>query len=301
MPLLVTGTIGLDILETPSAKVENVIGGSAAHFSFAASVLAPVRLVAVVGDDFPEEFQSLFTGRSIDVLGLEIRKGSKTFRWHGKYFEDMNLRESIRTDLNVIAEAPPIIPDSFRDSEFIFLANTHPAIQRGFVEQLTKPKLVVCDTMDLWIGEFRDELVKTLAVVDGIVLNDSEAKMLTGSTNMILAARDILKMGPRFVVVKKGEHGAMLVTNDTVFVLPAYPSTKVVDPTGAGDSFGGGMMAWLASQKRTDTEALKAGLAHGTIIASFIIEDFSLNALKKIDKAAVEKRLAEFKAMMAFE
>lgn len=300
MSLLVTGTIGFDILETPSAKVENVIGGSAAHFAFAASVLAPVRLVAVVGDDFPAEFQNLFKGRSIDASGLEIRKGSKTFRWHGKYFEDMNQRESISTDLNVIAEAPPVIPESFRDSEFVFLANTHPAIQRGFVEQLKRPKLIVCDTMDLWIGQFRDELVKTLGVVDGIVLNDSESRMLTGNTNPILAAREILKLGPKFVVVKKGEHGAMLVTPQTVFVLPAYPATKVVDPTGAGDSFGGGMMAYLAAKNRTDTDALKSALARGTIIASFIIEDFSLNALKTVDKAAVEKRLGEFKTMMAF-
>ena len=301
MSLLVTGTIGIDTVETPHKKVENVLGGSAAYFAFAAGLLTPVRLVGVVGDDFPERFRDLFKGRPIDTDGLETRTGSKTFRWHGKYLDDPNERETISTDLNVISEDAPKIPEQFRDSAFVFLANTHPAIQRGFIGQLTAPKLIVCDTMNLWIDIARDELVKTLAAVDGIVLNDSEAKMLTGENNLILAGRGILKLGPTFVVIKKGEHGAMLVTPGDVFVLPAYPSTKVTDPTGAGDCFGGGMMGYLAARNRTDTEALKSALAWGTCVASITIEDFSLAALAAADKGSLDARLAEFKAMMIFE
>jgi sugar/nucleoside kinase (ribokinase family) len=301
MSLLVTGTIGIDTVESPHGKAENVLGGSAAYFAFAASLLTPVRLVGVVGEDFPQPFLDLFEGRRIDTAGLEVRAGSKTFRWSGKYLDDINERETLCTDLNVISEAAPTLPEQFRNSTFVFLANTHPAIQRGFVGQLTAPKLIVCDTMNLWIDGFRDDLLETLAAVHGVVLNDGEAKMLTAENDLIRAGRAILELGPRFVVIKKGEHGAMLVTSDEIFVLPAYPSARVKDPTGAGDSFAGGMMAHLAAVDRTDTTALRAAIARGTCVASITIEDFSLNALAAANKDMIETRLAELRLMITFE
>ncbi|MBN2561311.1 MAG: sugar kinase [Phycisphaerae bacterium] len=301
MSLLVTGTIGIDTVESPYGKAEDVLGGSAAYFAFAAGLLTPVRLVGVVGEDFPQAFRDLFKGRPIDTAGLEVRAGSKTFRWHGRYLDDINERETVLTDLNVISEAAPTIPASFRDSSFVFLANTHPAIQRAFIAQLRSPKLLVCDTMNLWIEGFRNELLETLAAVHGVVLNDGEARMLTGENNLVLAGRAILNHGPEFVVIKKGEHGAMLVTPDEVFVLPAIPATNVKDPTGAGDSFAGGMMGYLAAIDRTDTAALKGAIARGTCVASITIEDFSLDALAAANQDLVAKRLEEFKAMLVFE
>jgi sugar/nucleoside kinase (ribokinase family) len=302
MSLLVTGTIGLDTVETPYGKAEQVLGGSAAYFSFAAGLMhKPVRLVAVVGEDFPTRYLEMFRKGPIDVGGLEVRKGAKTFRWEARYLRDMNERETIRTDLNVIAEAAPTIPPQFRDSSFVFLANTHPALQRAFIGQLTQPKLIVCDTMNLWIENTREELIQTLGAVHGVVVNDGEARMLTGEDNLILAGRGILKLGPRFTVIKKGEHGAMLVTADEVFVIPAFPCTEVKDPTGAGDSFGGGMMGYLASVNRTDTAALKSALACGTCVASITIEGFSLDSLRNADRRAVMQRQEAFKAILRFE
>ena len=301
MSLLVTGTIGIDTVETPRRRVDDVLGGSAVYFAFAAGLLHPVRLVGVVGDDFPKAFRDLFEDRPIDVAGLEIRAGAKTFRWHGRYLEDMNQRESLRTDLNVVGEAPPEIPESFRTSQYVFLANTHPSVQRAFVDQLESPKMIVCDTMDLWIAEHRSELIETLKVVHGVVLNDGEARMLTGQSDLIRAGRAVLEFGPQFVVVKKGEHGAMLVTPDDVAVMPAYPTAEVQDPTGAGDSFAGGMMAYLASVDRTDPAALKAALARGTCAASIAIEGFSLDAIRRADKSALEARLTEYRSMLTFD
>lgn len=300
MPLLVTGTIGIDTVETPHGKAADVLGGSAVYFSFAASLLTPVRLVGAVGDDFPKTFRDLFQGRPIDTSGLETRKCSKTFRWAGKYVGDMNAAQTLRTDLNVVSESPPRIPEAFRDSRFVFLANTHPALQRGFIDQLTSPHLVVCDTMNLWISDFRDELVKTLARVDGVVLNDGEARMLSRHDNLFLAGREVLKFGPKFAVIKKGEHGAVLVTPDELFVLPAYPTHAVIDPTGAGDSFAGGMMGYLAATGSTDTEAIKSAMVRGACIASITIEAFSLDSLKAATAAEVDRRLAEFRRVSSY-
>jgi sugar/nucleoside kinase (ribokinase family) len=300
MSLLVTGTIGIDTVETPHGRAAEVLGGSAVYFAFAASLLSPVRLVGAVGDDFPPAFRDLFKGRPIDTGGLETRKGSKTFRWSGRYVGDMNAAQTLRTDLNVVSETPPRIPDAFRDSQFVFLANTHPAIQRGFIDQLASPRLIVCDTMNLWIGEFRGELLKTLPRVHGVVLNDGEARMLTGQQDLLRAGREVLKLGPRFVVIKKGEHGAVLVTPDELFVMPAYPTMKVVDPTGAGDSFAGGMMGYLAASGRTDVDEIKSAMARGACIASITIEGFSLDALKAAESAEVDRRLAEFRRVSSY-
>lgn len=301
MSLLVTGTVGIDTIETPRGRADEVLGGSAAYFSVAAALLAPVRLVAVVGDDFPGAFRAAFDGRPVDLAGLETRRGSKTFRWHGRYLADMNARETLRTDLNVVGEAGPSIPDRFRDSRYVFLANTHPALQRAFIDQLSAPRLIVCDTMDLWINTTRDELLKTLASVDGVVLNDSEARQLTDESDLVAAARKVMHWGPEFVVVKKGEHGAILVTPADVVALPAYPTARVVDPTGAGDSFAAGFMGYLARVDRTDPAALKAAMARGTCVASITIEGYSLDALARATADDLERRVQTLRAMLAFD
>lgn len=300
MPLLVTGTIGIDTVETPHGVAQDVLGGSAAYFALAASLITPVRLVGVVGSDFPPAFRDVFKGRPIDLAGLETRSGSKTFRWAGKYVGDMNAAETLRTDLNVISETPPTIPEQFRDSRYVFLANTHPALQRGFIEQLSEPKLIVCDTMNLWINVAKEELLQTLSMVNGMVMNDGEARLLTGQVDLIQAGHDVLKLGPEFVAIKKGEHGVLMVTKDEVVALPAYPTMKVKDPTGAGDSFAAGVMAYLASTDRRDTAALRSALVHGTCLASITIEDFSMRSLAAADKSTLDARLARYKSMLSF-
>lgn len=300
MSLLVTGSIGIDTVESPAGKREGVIGGSAVYFSFAAAHFVPVRLVGVVGEDFPPKMLDIFKGRPIDTAGLETRKGSKTFRWHGKYHDDVNYRDTVSVDLNVLAERGPKMPEKFIDSRFVFLANTHPSLQKELLTSLIAPSLAVADTMDLWINTTRNELVDLLRNVQGLVLNYEESKELTGKTNLVAAAREVLKLGPRFCVIKKGEHGAMLCTGDDIFVMPAFPAENVVDPTGAGDSFAGGMMGYLCAQNSYSPENLKRAIAYGTVLASFTIEDFSLAGLATATKEKIEKRLAELKRAMSF-
>lgn len=291
MSLLVTGSLGIDTVETPHGRADEVLGGTAVYFSFAASLFVPVRLVGVVGDDFPPAFRDLLASRDIDITGLETRSGSRTFRWTGKYEGAMNEAATLDVSLNVLAERGPTIPPAFTDSQYVFLANTHPTLQRDLLGRLSAPKLVVCDTMNLWIDNERDELIKTLGGVNGVVLNDGEARLLTGQTNLVTAGRAILAFGPRFVVIKKGEHGSMLFTPDTTFALPAFPTEQVCDPTGAGDSFAGGMLGYLASIDRQDASALKAALVRGTAVASFTLEDFSLNRLRQVEPDDLKARV----------
>jgi sugar/nucleoside kinase (ribokinase family) len=301
MSLLVTGSIGIDTVETPFGKRDDVVGGSAVYFSYAASFFTPVRLVGAVGEDWPAPFESIFNGRDIDTAGLEKRKGSKTFRWHGSYVQDMNAAESIKTDLNILAEDAPKIPAQFLDSKYVFLANTHPALQQQMARSLKSPKLIVADTMNLWINIARPELLETLKLIHGLVLNDGEARLLTEKKNLIAAAKDVLKLGPKFVVIKKGEHGALLVTQSgDTFVLPAYPAEQVVDPTGAGDSFAGGMMGYLATQGTFSAATLKRALAFGTVVASHTISDFSLGGLQSLTRDQIDDRWHHFKQSMAF-
>jgi cytidine kinase len=300
MPLLVTGSIGIDTVETPYGKRDDVIGGSAVYFSFASSFFTPVRLVGVVGEDAPRSLFSVFEGREVDTSGLEVRKGSKTFRWHGSYVQDMNEAVSIQTDLNVLAERAPKIPQHFLDSKYVFLANTHPALQQQMLASLKGPKLVVADTMNLWINTERAELVKLLGKIHGLVLNDGEARMLTDKKNLIEAARDVLKLGPKFVVIKKGEHGCLMVSDRDTFVLPAFPADRVVDPTGAGDSFAGGMMGYLATQGNFTPATIKRALAFGTVVASYTIADFSLAGLESTDREQIDERWHQFKQAMSF-
>jgi sugar/nucleoside kinase (ribokinase family) len=300
MSLLVTGSIGIDTVETPYGKRDDVLGGSAIYFSYAASFFTPVRLVGVVGDDAPPSAFDVFHGREVDTSGLEVRKGSKTFRWHGSFVKDMNEAVTVEVDLNVLAERAPAIPPRFLDSKYVFLANTHPALQQQMLASLTAPKLVVADTMNLWITTERPELLKLLGRIHGLVLNDGEARLLTEQKNLIEAGRAVMRMGPKFVVIKKGEHGSLLFTGDEVFTLPAYPTDKVVDPTGAGDSFAGGMMGYLSTQGSFSPPTIKRALAFGTVVATYTISDFSLGGLQGTTREAIDGRFAAFKNAMSF-
>ncbi len=300
MSLLVTGSIGIDTIETPAGRRPDVIGGSAVYFSYAASFFSPVRLVGVVGEDCPINFADVFKGRDVDISGLETRKGSKTFRWHGSYLKDLNEAVTERVDLNVLAEQAPKIPNQFLDSRYIFLANTHPALQQQMLGSLKSPKLIVADTMNLWIQTERQELCKLLKQIHGLVLNDGEARLLTDKKNLIEAARDVLKMGPKFVVIKKGEHGCLMCSDRDTFVLPAFPADRVIDPTGAGDSFAGGMMGYLATQGNFSSATIKRALAFGTVTASFTIADFSLGGLQSTSRDAIDERWHHFKQAMSF-
>ena len=297
--LIVTGTIGIDTIHGPTGSADGVMGGSAAYFAAAASHLAPVRLVGLVGEDWPQDHRTMLESfPGIDLAGLEVRPGGETFRWGGKYEENMNNRETLFTHLGVVEDTPPAVPDSFRDSRFVFLANSHPAVQRGMLDSLPQRDIAVADTMDLWINVAHDDLLELCRQVDGIVLNDSEAELLTETRNVITAGRKILDLGPTFAVVKKGEHGAVLVHRDGVAVVPAFPADHevVVDPTGAGDSFAGGMMAHLARTGRTDFAAIQESLAWGTVMASFTIADFGLGGIRGADERLIAERMRDFQA-----
>jgi len=301
MSLLVTGSIGIDTVESPSGRVEDALGGSSVYFAYAASFFSPVRFVGVVGEDCPPDFLKPLADRgNIDLAGLEVRKGSKTFRWHGKYHQDVNQRDTVSVELNVLGEAGASIPPEFRDSRYVFLANTHPALQAELLGQLDNTSLVVADTMDLWIGTERESLVDLLARIDGLVINDSEAGMLTGESNIVQAGAECASMVRRFVVVKKGEHGSLLFVDGKVYPVPGYPSVRVVDPTGAGDSFAGGMMGYIASRNIVDSETLHRAIAYGTIVASIELEDFSLNRLMEITRDDIDARLDEFRELTVF-
>ncbi|MCK4341677.1 MAG: sugar kinase [Phycisphaerae bacterium] len=301
MSLLVTGSIAIDTIETPLGRVEEALGGSAVYFSLAAALFTPVRMVGVVGEDFDLDRFKPLADKPIDTSGVEVRRGSKTLRWHARYTGAMNSAETLRIELNVLAEHGAPVPPEFTDSRYVFLANTHPALQREFARQFTAADLLVCDTMNLWIENEPDELRKTLGVVHGLVLNEGEARLLTQQMNLVTAGREILKLGPRFVVIKKGEHGSLLVSHDDLFLVPPYPTERVLDPTGCGDSFAGGMMGYLASRGRFDRQTLRAAMARGSVVASFVLESFSVDALSRVTAADVERRLAELREMASFE
>jgi len=299
MSLLVTGSIGIDTVESPAGKAVDALGGSSVYFAQAASFFSPVRFVGVVGEDCPPDFlKPLADNPAIDMAGLEVRAGAKTFRWHGRYHEDVNERDTINVELNVLGERGPTIPEAFRDSRYVFLANTHPALQLELLGQMADPALVVADTMDLWIDGERETLMELLSKIDGLVLNDAEARQLTGKTNVVAAGVEIAGMLKRFVVVKKGEHGALLFADGEVLALPSYPCANVIDPTGAGDSFAGGMMSHLAAVDDVSMTSLKKALAAGTIVASFTLEDFSLNRLQRTGRDEINERLANFEEML---
>jgi sugar/nucleoside kinase (ribokinase family) len=301
MPLLVTGSIGIDTVRTPHGASENCIGGSAIYFAMAASFFAPVRFVGVVGADCPFDIPGLFVDREVDLAGLEVRQTSKTFRWAGTYKETMDDRVTDAIELNVLAEQPPVVPRAFADSQFVFLANTAPRLQIQLLSQIESPLLVAADTMDYWITDHLTDLHELLQRIHCLVINADEAKLLARQFNLVRAAEQILTMGPTIVIVKKGESGALLCAQDGgKFVLPAYPATDVRDPTGAGDSFAGGLMGYLARTGRTDFSALRTAVAYGTVVASFTIADFSLNGLTNITRRDIDIRLEMLRRFTCF-
>jgi sugar/nucleoside kinase (ribokinase family) len=300
MPLVVVGSVALDSVITPTQTRENILGGSAVFFSYAASYFTSVRLAGVVGDDWPEEHTRLLQARGIDTSGLQIIPGGKTFRWRGKYLENMNDRETLDVQLNVMNQFDPVLPETYRRAKYLFLANGSTKLQLKMLDQCPGAALVVADTMDLWIHNEPDELRTLLKRIDGLVLNDSEAKMLTHRENLVQAGHAAKEMGPEFVVIKKGEHGAMFFSEHETYVLPAYPTPDVIDPTGAGDSFAGGMMGYLAEQGNFAPQTLKEAMAYGILVAGFTVEDFSLDRLKTITREDLEKRMAEYKRMLSF-
>lgn len=301
MSLLVTGSIGIDTVKTPFGVSKDCLGGSAVYFSMAASFFTHVRFLGAIGADCPFDLKKIFKGRKVDLTGLEVRHKSKTFRWAGSYQGAMNEAITDFVEFNVLAEEPPKVPDKYKDSKFVFLANTAPILQIQLLEQLDKPRFVAADTMNCWIKNHTADLKRLLKRIDCLILNEGEARMLADEHNLITAASKILRLGPTVVVIKKGESGSIIRQADgRLFVLPAYPATVVKDPTGAGDSFAGGFMGYITGQNKTDFATLKKAVAYGTVVASFTISDFSLKGLTKITKRDIDNRLNEFRKLVKF-
>jgi sugar/nucleoside kinase (ribokinase family) len=299
MNILVIGSIALDTVETPSGKVEDSPGGSALYFSCAASLFAPVNIVGIVGSDFDFNQINFIKNRSINIDGIYIEEG-KTFRWGGRYHTNLNQRDTLYTHLNVFENFKPVIPNSYRQSNLVFLANIDPVLQLQVLDQIEGPRLVVLDTMNYWINGSREQLTQVIRRCDILILNDEETRELTLEDNLVLAARKILDLGPQNLIIKKGEHGAVLIGSDFYFATPAFPLGKVVDPTGAGDSFAGGFVGFLAKVENFSQENLRKALVYGTIIASFNVEDFSFNKLVKLSPSILEERYRQFREITTY-
>lgn len=301
MSVLVVGSIGLDDIKTPLDEHKNLLGGSASYASVAASFSAPVNLVGIVGTDFPKEHVELFESRKIDLAGLQIVEG-ETFRWSGEYLWDLNTRETRSIALNVFETFTPTLPDSYKSTPLILLANIAPDLQHHVLDQISQPRFVIADTMDLWINIARDRLVELLARVHMLILNDGEARQLTGETSLIRAGRKLREMGPDFVAVKKGEHGCLLFgPDDQFFSCPAYPLEDIHDPTGAGDTFAGGLAGYLATQEEVTFDLLRKAVVRGSVLASFNVEKFSLERLKTVTPQEVEERYSLFRRLSRFD
>jgi sugar/nucleoside kinase (ribokinase family) len=302
MSLLVVGSLALDTIETPYGKKEYTLGGSATFITTSASYFTDkVRLVGIVGYDFPKEEIEFLKSRKIDVSGLEISKDKKTFHWHGVYNFDLNTRESITTELNAFETFNPVISKEFKNSEYLCIGNVDPVIQKKVIMQVEKPKLVMADTMNFWIEGKPDKLKETLKLIDLLVINDSEARLISGEYNLFLAAKKIILMGPEIIIIKKGEHGALLITPRSIFVAPAFPLEKVFDPTGAGDTFAGGMMGWLTKTEDLSDDNLKVAVIYGSAMASLAVEHFSLEGIRNLTKDQIMSRYYEFKNLVQFE
>lgn len=299
-PVLVVGSVALDSVETPFGKADDVLGGSGVFFSSSASHFASVQLVGVIGDDYPREKLSALESRGVDMAGLETAEGT-SFRWRGRYRHDMNSAETLETHLGVFSHFRPNIPEQFRQAPFVFLANIDPRLQLQVLEQVEKPRLVACDTMNFWIESRRPELIELLGHVDLITLNDAEARQLTEHTNLVQAARWILDKGPRHVLIKKGEHGAFMFDRDSVFFAPAYPLETVFDPTGAGDSFAGGFMGYLAATGDISPRAMRRAVVVGSAMGSFAVEKFSNARLLEVSRVDIDRRVQEFRQLVAFD
>jgi len=301
MSLLVTGSIGIDTVTTPYGLSENCLGGSAIYFSLAASFFCPVRLTGVIGSDCPFDLLQVFSDREVDLAGLEKREFSRTFRWKGSYHDTMNEAITDNVELNVLSEAPAVLPESYKDSKYVFLANTDPVLQQELLGQLDGPGFVAADTMNCWIQGKGDDLRSLLKKIDALIINAGEARMLAGESNLTKAGELILGMGPSVVIIKKGDSGSIMFSSkDGKFILPAYPSAEVKDPTGAGDSFAGGLMGYLAKAGKVDFETLKTAIGYGTVMASFTISDFSLGGLESVGIADIEGRLESLRELTQF-
>ncbi|MCP5519787.1 MAG: sugar kinase [Verrucomicrobiales bacterium] len=296
MSVLVVGSTALDSIKTPKAENPRLLGGSASHAAVAASFFAPVKLVGVVGDDFPRPYVQLYERHGIDLAGLQ-RVTGQTFHWAGEYEVNMNNRRTLTTELGVFADFNPVLPDAYRRTPYVLLANIAPSLQSHVLDQMQRPRFVIADTMDLWLNIALDDLLELLKRVDALVLNDSEARQLTGEDNVVVAARRIHQLGPRYVIVKKGEHGSLLSGPEGRFICPAYPLEKVVDPTGAGDSFVGGLIGCLATARGSVEKALRRGMVHGSVVASFCCEGFGLKRTTKVTRDEIEDRVARLQAM----
>ena len=300
MDILVIGSVAFDSVETPFGRGDDVLGGSATYFSTSASFFTGVQLVAVVGDDFPEEPKEFLSSRGVDLAGLQTRPG-ETFRWKGRYGYDLNEAQTLETHLNVFETFHPQLPESYRKAEYVFLANIDPELQLEVLNQVERPKLIACDTMNFWIEGKREALIRTLGHVDILVINEAEVRQLADEANLVKASRAVLAMGPKTLVVKRGEYGVLVFTEHSIFSAPAYPLEEVFDPTGAGDTFAGGFMGYLAATNNLSDETIRKATVFGSVMASFTVEDFSLNRLRKLSWSEVEERFRRFQTLTAFE
>jgi len=302
MSLIVVGTMAFDAIETPFAKIDKVVGGSATYVAYAASnFIQPINQVSIIGYDFPAEELTDLKARGVVMDGVQVIKDKKSFFWSGRYHEDMNSRDTLITDLNVLADFDPKLPDSYLDSEFVMLGNLQPSVQMKVIKQLKQPKLVVMDTMNFWMESAMPELKEVLKKINVLLINDAEARQLSGEYSLVKASKAILSMGPKFLIVKKGEHGALLFHSDKVFFAPALPLEEVFDPTGAGDTFAGGFMGHLAKTKDISFENMKTAIIVGSAMASFCVEKFGPNRLKEISKEDIDKRLHQFRELVNFD
>ena len=299
MSVLVVGSVAFDDIETPSGQAKGVLGGAACYFSLAASYFAPVRAVGVVGSDFPDAHLDFLRAHGVDTRGIYRSEGS-TFRWGGRYRESLNERDTLFTDLGVFDGFNPELPEAYLDSEYVFLANIHPSLQLRVLEQARAPRFTAMDTMDFWIEGTREELERTLARVDGLVINDQEARQLTGERNLVRAVGAIRSLGPRIVIIKRGEHGALLFDQEGIFSAPAFPLREIQDPTGAGDSFAGGFVGALAREGKLDSGALRRAVIYGSVLASFCVECFGLDRFRELESQQIEERFAHFRALTTF-
>lgn len=303
MSLIVVGSMAFDAIETPFGKSDKIIGGAATYIAWSASNFTkPIRQISVVGGDFPQEELNILERRGVDLAGVQIKKDEKSFFWSGKYHMDMNTRDTLETQLNVLGSFEPVVPDSFQGSEFLILGNLSPAVQLSVIDQLKeRPKLVVLDTMNFWMEIALEDLKKVLLKVDVLLVNDSEARELSNEFSLVKAARKIMTMGPKYLIIKKGEHGALLFHEDNVFFAPALPLEEVFDPTGAGDTFAGGFMGHIARTKDISFENMKTAIIVGSAMASFCVEKFGTERLREITKEDIDKRLTQFQELVNFE
>ena len=303
MSILVVGTVAFDAIETPLGKTDKIVGGAATYICLSSSFFAKnLNLVSVVGEDFPSDAIQMLKNKSVDIDGLQIKKGEKTFFWSGKYHNDMNSRDTLDTQLNVLESFNPIVPEKYQESEFLMLGNLMPSVQKQVLSQMQKrPKLVVLDTMNFWMDLFLDDLKEALKEVDVLTINDEEARQLSGEYSLVKAAKLILSMGPKYLIIKKGEHGALLFNNEEVFFAPALPLEDVFDPTGAGDSFAGGFIGYLAKTNDISFENMKRAVINGSAMASFCVEKFGTQKLTEITQEDVNARINEFVKLVKFD